>query len=153
MASFLNDTDLPIVAEAARAINDLPLETATPNLAELLEKKPAESAAQTFLSTMPDSLLRRIINANFRLGDVVHLQRVLSLAQGSLCSFAVRPGSSPGPDRLKVQPPKRDRVTGYWRPAVRLAIPRSLRQLPRSGEAIAVSIDTGYFAESACGFN
>jgi quinoprotein glucose dehydrogenase len=64
---------------------------------------------------MPDSLLRRVINANFRLGDVVHLQRVLSLAQSSLCSFAVRQ------EALQAlidwaEPSRRDRVTGYWRP-------------------------------------
>jgi len=132
MASFLNDTDLQIVAEAARAINDLPLDSATVNLAELLEKKPAESAPPTFLSTMPDSLLRRIINANFRLGDVVHLQRVLSLAQSSLCSFAVRQ------EALQAlidwaEPSKRDCVTGYWRP---LAV-RDPEMIARCREVLA----------------
>ena len=115
MASFLNDADLQIVAEASRSINDLPLENATANLAELLEKKPADSTSSVFLNAMPDSLLRRIINANFRLGDVVHLQRVLSMAQSSLCSFTVRQEAL-----LALidwaEPAKRDRVTGYWRP-------------------------------------
>jgi quinoprotein glucose dehydrogenase len=115
MVSFLNDTDLQIVAEAARAINDLPLDSATVNLAELLERKTTDSTTPALLSAMPDSLLRRIINANFRLGDVVHLQRVLLLAQSSLCSFAVRQ------EALQAlidwaEPSKRDRVTGYWRP-------------------------------------
>jgi quinoprotein glucose dehydrogenase len=115
MTSFLNDADLPIVAEAARAINDLPLESATINLSELLETKPADSTTSTRLSTMPDSLVRRVINANFRLGDVVHLQRVLSMAQSSLCSSAIRQ------EALQslidwAEPSKRDRVTGYWRP-------------------------------------
>lgn len=115
IASFLNDADLKIVAEAARTINDLPLENATVNLAELLEKKPVGNTNPVLISAMPDSLLRRIINANFRLGDVVHLQRVLSLAQSSLCSFAVRQ------EALQAlidwaEPSKRDRVTGYWRP-------------------------------------
>ncbi|MFO1000835.1 MAG: PVC-type heme-binding CxxCH protein [Planctomycetaceae bacterium] len=115
ITSFLNDTDLKIVAEAARAINDLPLENATTNLAELLEKTPADSTGPLMISTLPDSLLRRIINANFRLGDTVHLERVLALSQSSLCSFAVRQ------EALKAlidwaEPSKRDRVTGYWRP-------------------------------------
>ena len=115
ITSFLNDADLQIAAEAARAINDLPLESATINLADLFEKKLAVSTTPTLVSTMPDSLLRRIINANFRLGDVVHVQRVLSLSQTSLCSFAVRQ------EALQAlidwaEPSKRDRVTGYWRP-------------------------------------
>ena len=115
ITSFLNDGDLQIVAEAARAINDLPLETATLNLAELLEKRPADITNPILLSAMPDSLLRRVINANFRLGDVVHLQRVLSLAQSSLCSFAVRQESLQALIDW-AEPSKRDRVTGYWSP-------------------------------------
>ncbi len=115
MTSFLNDTDLQIVAEASRAINDLPLESATIHLAELLEKKPADSNAPILLNAMPDSVVRRVINANFRLGDVVHLQRVLAIAQNSPCSFAVRQ------EALQAlidwaEPSERDRVTGYWRP-------------------------------------
>lgn len=113
--SFLSDSDIRIVSEAARVINDLPLENATTSLAGLLEMKPADSAGPVLLNAMPDSLLRRVINANFRLGDVVHLQRVLSLAQSSGCSFAVRQ------EALQAlidwaEPSKRDRVTGYWRP-------------------------------------
>lgn len=115
MTSFLNDVDLQIVAEVARAINDLPLESATTDLAALLDRTPADETTARPLNTMPDSLLRRIINANFRLGDVVHLQRVLSLAQSPFCTFAVRQ------EALQAlidwaEPAKRDRVTGCWRP-------------------------------------
>jgi quinoprotein glucose dehydrogenase len=137
IASFLNDADLRIVAEAARAINDLPLEKATVNLAELLDKKPVESTTPILLSAMPDSLLRRIINANFRLGDVVHLQRVLSLAQSSLCSIAIRQ------ETLQAlidwaEPSKRDRVTGYWRPLAT----RNAEMIVRCREELATQLPT-----------
>ncbi|MCX7400240.1 MAG: HEAT repeat domain-containing protein [Planctomycetales bacterium] len=115
IVAFLIDSDRQVVAEAARAINDLPLESATQTLAELVEKEPAQKTGLSPLSTMPDSLLRRIVNANFRLGDVVSLQRILVIAQSSLCSFAVRQ------EALQAlidwaEPSSRDRVTGFWRP-------------------------------------
>jgi quinoprotein glucose dehydrogenase len=115
VVAFLMDSDLQVVAEAARAINDLPLESATKILAELAEKKSAETTGLSPLGAMPDSLLRRIVNANFRLGDVISLQRVLVMAQSSLCSFAVRQ------EALQAlidwaEPSSRDRVTGFWRP-------------------------------------
>lgn len=120
IVAFLNDKDLQIVAEAARAINDLPLESATPNLASYLEnsyleKQPADSTSQLSLSTMPDSLLRRIINANFRIGDVASLQRVLKISQSSMCSFPVRQEALHALIDWTA-PPSRDRVTGFWRP-------------------------------------
>ncbi len=135
MVSFLNDADLQIVAEAARAINDLPLESMTSNLAELLEKRPADSTTSTLLAALPDSLLRRIINANFRLGDVVHLQRVLLLAQSSQCTFAVRQ------EALQAlidwaEPSKRDRVTGYWRPLAT----RDAEMIVRCREVLATQL-------------
>lgn len=113
--AFLNDSDLQIVAEAARAINDLPLESATQTLAELAEKKSAETAGLSPLGAMPDSLLRRIVNANFRQGDVVSLQRILVMAQSSLCSFAVRQEALQALIEW-AEPSARDRVTGFWRP-------------------------------------
>lgn len=115
MAAFLKDTDLQIVAEAARAINDLPLESATANLAELVDTNSADSTNLIRLSAMPDSLLRRTINANFRLGDVMHVQRVLAIAQSSLCSFAVRQEALQALIEW-AEPSHRDRVTGYWHP-------------------------------------
>ena len=132
VVAVLNDSDLKIVAEAARAINDLPLESATARLAELVEKKPAQEAGLSPLSTMPDSLLRRIVNAHFRLGDVVSLQRVLTMAQSSLCSFAVRQ------EALQAlidwaEPSNRDRVTGFWRPL----IARDAEMMKRCQEVLA----------------
>ena len=113
--AFLNDSDLQIVVEAARAINDLPLDSVTKTLAELAEKKSVETTGLSPLGAMPDSLLRRIVNANFRQGDVISLQRVLVMAQSSLCSFAVRQEALQALIEW-AEPSARDRVTGFWRP-------------------------------------
>ena len=57
IAGFLNDPDPRLVLEAARAINDVPITAALPGL-----------AAFRLASSAPLPLLRRVLNANFRLG-------------------------------------------------------------------------------------
>src|SRR5207244_1533291 len=56
-AAFLNDSDLTVVREAARAINDLPIAAALPQLAQLITKPSQDEA-----------IIRRVLNANFRVG-------------------------------------------------------------------------------------
>jgi quinoprotein glucose dehydrogenase len=107
---LLRDEQIYLVAEAARAINDLPLDEATPALAAL-----APTLKGAFASTAPESLARRIINANFRLGEVEHAQRVLAIVVESGLSLPIRR------EALAAlldwdQPGPRDRVTGFWRP-------------------------------------
>lgn len=58
VADFLGDTDDRIVLEAARAIHDVPIVEALPHLAALAEAR-----------VTSDPLLRRIVNANNRLGN------------------------------------------------------------------------------------
>jgi quinoprotein glucose dehydrogenase len=107
---FLQDKDWSIVAEAGRAVNDLPLESATSSLAAMADGFSAEDKIH-----VPDSLLRRIINANFRIGQTQHLRRVLQIATDSMLSMPVRREAL---DALTDwnQPGSRDRVTGFWRP-------------------------------------
>ncbi|HZQ47523.1 MAG TPA: PVC-type heme-binding CxxCH protein, partial [Verrucomicrobiae bacterium] len=57
VAMFLHDTDPLIVLESARAINDVPIKGAMPQLAALIEQP-----------TRLEPLDWRVINANFRLG-------------------------------------------------------------------------------------
>src|SRR5207247_10278830 len=57
IAVFLNDADPAIVLEAARAINDQPINGAMADLAPLIEKP-----------TASEPLLRRVLNANFHFG-------------------------------------------------------------------------------------
>ncbi len=104
LAQFLSDKQQNIVTEAARAINDLPVTEALPELAKLIERPNYE-----------ESFFRRVLNANFRLGTAE--------AANALAKFAARKDA---PEKLRVEalemladwknPSGRDRVTGLWRP-------------------------------------
>ncbi|MGE3408524.1 MAG: PVC-type heme-binding CxxCH protein [Pirellulales bacterium] len=104
----LQDSDWQVAAEAARAINDLPLDLALPDLAAL----PLLGSAGV---VPPEAVIRRVIHANFRLGGPEHARRVAALAVSAEMPLTVRQEAmsalvdwnAPGP---------RDRVTGFWRP-------------------------------------
>jgi quinoprotein glucose dehydrogenase len=120
VAQFLWDTNPLLVAEAARAINDLPITNALPKLATLIEQDDALAALPVGDANQPgpsDAVLRRIINANYRLGGA---QNAMVLA-----TFAT---TSQAPEHFRVEtialladwekPSGRDRITGLWRPLV-----------------------------------
>jgi quinoprotein glucose dehydrogenase len=123
IARFLSDADPRLVLEAARAINDLPIATAVPALAAL-----------PLSSSMPIPLLRRILNANFRLGNAEHAT--------ALAAAAGRPDL---PDAARVmalemlarwaKPPRLDLVMGLWRPLA-----------PRSGKPAAAALEANVAA-------
>jgi quinoprotein glucose dehydrogenase len=153
VAMFLQDPDPKIVVEAARAINDASLYSALPDLAGLI-------GATTRWATFPDGsdgktdlltpLLRRVINANFRIGDP---QNAAALAR-----FAAQP------ETLEIarfealqqlghweKPSARDQITGLYRPlpardsraaaeAIRPVLPGILRQGPRSVRLTAAKL-------------
>lgn len=104
IARFLTDPEPRLVLEAARAINDAPIEGATARLAAL------EVNAE-----MPLPLLRRVLNANLKVGG--------PKAAGTLAQIAVN-GEMPEPIRTEAldiladwgDPSGRDRVVGLWRP-------------------------------------
>jgi quinoprotein glucose dehydrogenase len=106
VARFLDDPDPRLVLEAARAINDVPIEGALPKLAALEPK-----------SAAPEPLLRRVLNANFRLRWPEHAR--------ALAAMAAR-RDLPGAIRIEAlealgdwaEPPGRDRVMGLWRPII-----------------------------------
>ena len=102
---FLNDRDEFVVTETARAINDdLSIEGALPVLADLIDTAPFANEA----------LVRRIINANLRVGNEKNLQQLLAYAHN---------GSHPGPMRAEAlaalstwaKPSVVDRVDGRYR--------------------------------------
>ena len=104
VAKFLKDAEPKIVAEAARAINDVPIEAAFPQL-----------AAMSNQTKLPTTMLFRIINANFRLGKLENAQAVAALATRTDVPEAIRI------DALRAlqewaKPKGRDRVMGLWRP-------------------------------------
>ncbi len=107
IARFLNDPEPLVMMEAARAINDLPLDSATVDLAETLDRVRGMAGAEP--------LVRRALHANFRLGRPQHARAVADAAADPAVAPALRAEAlamlgdwdHPGP---------RDRVTGFWRP-------------------------------------
>ena len=131
IATFLSDGDLDIVVEAARAIHDLPIAEALPALAALADQ-PLDS----------DALLRRVLNANYRLGEVAGAERIAKLA-----------ASERVPEALRLEaiaelmswdtPPVLDRVTNERRPLaprdaapIRGAVVSALGSLLASSDAV-----------------
>jgi quinoprotein glucose dehydrogenase len=101
---FLHDQDPALVLEAARAIYDVPIAAAFPDLAALARG-----------NDLREPLLFRALNANFRLGNRDNA--------GAVAGVAAR---SDAPARMRTEalqelanwyrPSGRDRVTGLWRP-------------------------------------
>ncbi len=104
IARFLNDPAPQIVDEAARAINDVPIADAMPQLAAL--------AGRRGLSA---STLYRVVNANFRLGTSEAAQSVASIAADAGLPVAVRVEAAAALGDWG-KPSGRDRVMGLWRP-------------------------------------
>ncbi len=104
VARFLNDPEPRLVLEAGRAIYDVPILAAMPQLAALISRTGLE-----------EPLLWRVLNANFRLGTAKNAAAV--------AAFAGRPDA---PESLRIEalrelgdwerPSGRDRVVGLWRP-------------------------------------
>ena len=106
---FLLDPSLKIVTEAARAINDLHLDDQTPAFASFADRI---SGAE---EPLPDALVRRVLNANFRHGEASNARAVVELATNSKLNAAMRAEAVSCLADWN-SPEKRDRVTGYWRP-------------------------------------
>jgi quinoprotein glucose dehydrogenase len=136
IARFLGDPDRFLRIEAARAINDVPIDGALPSLAGYIGVKPAlastpapestnesaqekESSAEDEPSAQGfeagDSFMLRVLNANFRLGLPAHAD--------ALAKYAAREDA---PTHLRAEalthlaawpkPPARDRIVGVYRP-------------------------------------
>jgi quinoprotein glucose dehydrogenase len=137
VAEFLKDADALVVLEAARAINDLPLPAALPKLAGLLGdqsllnrqeeasrrqrqavaalKNPRKSEPDQEPDVLLDPLLRRLVNAHFRMGGSENAAALAAFAGSGRGSSSVRA------EAIEVlaewsKPSGRDHVTGLWRP-------------------------------------
>jgi quinoprotein glucose dehydrogenase len=121
VAQFLKDANPLLVAEAARAINDLPITNALPRLAALIEEDEKLNAFSMGTAEKPgprDAIWRRVINANYRLGGTNNA--------AALAAFAA---TSKAPEHFRSeaigllgdweQPSGTDRITGLWRPVPR----------------------------------
>lgn len=104
IASLLDDADPAVALEAARAINDIPIEEAMPRLATVLDRP-----------SLVEPLALRALNANFRIG-----------AASNAAAIAKYAAETDGIEILRVQalkmlgewarPGGQDRVVGVWRP-------------------------------------
>lgn len=104
ITTYLQDSEQLLVEETVRAIHDIPMESALPEVASL-----------TAESNLSDALLRRVLNANYRLGGIVNARRVVAVAMDATM-----------PDTLRLEalealatwgnPHPLDRVLGCWRP-------------------------------------
>ena len=105
IAQFLADSDSRVVTEAARAIYDEQITEAMPALAKLVERENVSGTA----------LVRRVLNANFRLGTPGSAAALASFAARSDADELLRWEAL---DRLSkwTTPPGRDAVTGEWWP-------------------------------------
>lgn len=105
IAAFLKDADEGVVLEAARAIHDVPINAALPELAALLASKAIKNPR----------ILERAINAAYRLGGADNAR--------ALAAFAVQ---SAAPDESRIEalealsawanPDPKDRLLNLWRP-------------------------------------
>jgi len=109
IVQFLDDAELKIVTEAARAINDLPLPAGREKLANLAERYRNASGDEVV------PLLRRIVNANLQLGERENIEAVIAIATSQLQPLVIRREAIAA---LSVWQGSttRDRVTGFWQP-------------------------------------
>jgi quinoprotein glucose dehydrogenase len=110
VAKLLNDPEPLIALEAARAIHDEEINDALPQLAAL-----ADRPLPTGDRGLTDALVRRVMNANFRLGEKEHAERVVKLATDASLAESLRVEAL---EELKMwdEPSPLDRVLGAWRP-------------------------------------
>ncbi len=115
VAQFLTDKNPQLVVEAARAIHDAPIPAAWPQLAALAANP-----------SLPASIIRRAINANYLLGNAKGAQRLAKVGGDPKADVAQRIGAV---QALAIwnEPFKRDAVTGLW------------RDLPKTRDANAAS--------------
>lgn len=101
---FLQDSDPQVVLEAARAINDAPIPAAVPDL-----------AAVSLNPDMADPLLRRVMNANFRLGGAENAALVAKIAADKNVPETLRLEAIKELSQWN-EPEPLDRVLGRWQP-------------------------------------
>lgn len=136
VAAFLKDPEPTVVLEAARAINDLPIVPALPQLASLLndqtvmarqdeasrkqrqasaaQKNPNKPEVEQESDVLLQPLLRRAINAHFRLGTASNAAALITFANSTAPGTARAEAVAVLGDWAK--PSGRDNVTGLWRP-------------------------------------
>ncbi len=118
VARFLHDSDPLLVAEAARAIIGASIQEAMPELASLagdLDRYVHFEAGSREKPGPRDALLRRIVNANFRVGTPQAAARLARIAGHNSVPDSVRDEALEDLGEWS-RPSGRDHITGLWRP-------------------------------------
>ena len=117
ISQFLQDADPLLIVEAARAINDVPISAAMPSLADALLRLDvnALNSSRAEGVDLVTPLVRRMVNANFRLGGDSNVRNLVTFSRNSSV-----------PDRFRAEalerlgqwnsPSPRDQVVGLYRP-------------------------------------
>lgn len=107
ISHFLKDSDLSIVSEAARAINDLQIDTVMTALADLVAREDVHKLTQ--------SIQHRVLNANLRAGQTANAINLITMASNSNVMPTLR--------QIALEmlwdwnsPPRNDTTTGKYRP-------------------------------------
>ncbi|MGZ0163866.1 MAG: PVC-type heme-binding CxxCH protein [Planctomycetales bacterium] len=125
LAKLLDDPEPLIALEAARGIHDEEIAEALPQLAALADE-PMPSGDDG----LTDALVRRVMNANFRLGQKENAERVIKFATNASLSENLRVEAL---EELKMwdEPSPLDRVLGAWRPIAKKRDAGFIRDLLR----------------------
>lgn len=104
VANYLADPDPLVAVEAARAIHDLPIHSAMPALAAMIDQAGDD-----------DAMVRRVLNANFRVGQPANAISLAKFAADSANATSLRLEAVEMLANWET-PSNRDRVLGEWRP-------------------------------------
>ncbi len=112
VSRYLGDRDDAVVYEAARAIHDEAIPEALPELADQANRS---GFARRSGSAAGMEFVRRVVNANYRLGGADRARIVASIAADRSLADDLRREAAD--DLLRwASPPRLDRVTGEFRP-------------------------------------
>ncbi len=126
VARFLQDKDMLVVREAARAINDVPIDEATGALANL---------GPSTQWRKDEAIAMRVIHANFRQGTAEAAQVLATLAADRATAATLRREAITALGTWATPQP-RDRVTGKYRP-----FPKPARDGKVASDALALVLD------------
>lgn len=104
IAMFLHESHPQLIAEAARAIYDLPIEGGMTQLAALIHRP-----------NIPKFAMRRSLHANYRLGKLEHAMALSEFAASTNLAPELRADAIELLGRW-AEAPKRDLFLGLWRP-------------------------------------
>ena len=115
--SFLADPDPLLVVEAARAINDVPIPTAMPALAQAIAdfSVPFFGPSGDRKVDLAIPMARRVINANFRVGQSANVKALVSFARDTSVPEGLRAEALTRLGEWNT-PSVRDQVVGLYRP-------------------------------------